>query len=68
MYILWFSLKEAVMVSKCTGEVCKILHDPKCPPPHNYIATYKYVEDIIGANAIVHIGTGSSLENLPGKN
>ncbi|WP_283591418.1 cobaltochelatase subunit CobN [Clostridium butanoliproducens] len=53
--------------SKCTGEVCKILHDPKCPPPHNYIATYKYVEDIIGANAIVHIGTGSSLENLPGK-
>ncbi|WP_291579994.1 cobaltochelatase subunit CobN [Clostridium sp. UBA6640] len=53
--------------SKCTGEVCKILHDPKCPPPHNYIATYKYVENVINANAIVHVGTGGSLENLPGK-
>lgn len=53
--------------AKCTGEVCKILHDPKCPPPHQYIATYKYVEKIMKANAIIHVGTGGSLEYLPGK-
>lgn len=53
--------------AKCTGEVCKILHDPKCPPPHQYIGTYKYVEKILKANAVVHVGTHGSLEYLPGK-
>ncbi len=53
--------------AKCTGEVCKILHDPSCPPPHQYIATYRYVEEIMRANAVVHVGTGGSLEYLPGK-
>lgn len=53
--------------AKCTGEVCKILHDPNCPPPHQYIATYKYIEEIMKANAVVHVGTGGSLEFLPGK-
>ncbi|SHK36557.1 cobaltochelatase CobN [Hathewaya proteolytica DSM 3090] len=53
--------------AKCTGEVCKILHDPTCPPPHNYVATYKYIEYILKANAVVDIGTGGSLEFLPGK-
>ncbi|PKG31140.1 cobaltochelatase subunit CobN, partial [Methanoregula sp.] len=23
---------------KCDGRVCKILHDPRCPPPHQYLA------------------------------
>lgn len=53
--------------AKCTGEVCKILHDASCPPPHNYIATYRYLERIIKASAVVHIGTSGSLEFLPGK-
>ncbi len=53
--------------AKCTGEVCKALHDPKCPPPHQYIATYKYVEKIMKANAIIHVGTSGSIEYLPGK-
>lgn len=53
--------------AKCTGEVCKILHDPKCPPPHQYIATYKYLEEILKVNAIISVGTGGSLEYLPGK-
>ncbi|SHJ18670.1 cobaltochelatase subunit CobN [Lutispora thermophila] len=53
--------------SKCTGEVCKILHDPQCPPPHQYIATYRYIEEIMKANAVIHVGTGGSLEYLPGK-
>jgi cobaltochelatase CobN len=52
---------------KCTGEVCKILHDPSCPPPHQYLATYRFIENIIEADAVVHFGTGGSLEHLPGK-
>jgi cobaltochelatase CobN len=53
--------------AKCTGEVCKILHDPACPPPHQYLASYRYIEHTLGADACVEIGTKGSLELLPGK-
>lgn len=53
--------------AKCTGEVCKILHDPLCPPTHQYLASYRYLERIFGADACVDIGTEGSLEFLPGK-
>ncbi len=52
--------------ARCDGRVCKILHDPECPPTHQYIATYKYFNDI--ADVIVHVGTHGTLEFLPGKN
>ncbi|MCL2409087.1 MAG: cobaltochelatase subunit CobN, partial [Oscillospiraceae bacterium] len=53
--------------AKCTGEVCKILHDPACPPPHQYLATYRYIEHILNADVCIDIGTHGSVENLPGK-
>ena len=53
--------------SRCDGEVCKILHDPEIPPPHQYMATYRYLEDDFGADVIVHVGTHGNLEFLPGK-
>ena len=53
--------------SKCDGEVCKILHDPECSPPHQYLATYHYLRDIFGADVLVHVGTHGNLEFLPGK-
>jgi cobaltochelatase CobN len=53
--------------SRCDGEVCRILHDPECPPPHQYLATYHWIEQIYGADAIVHVGTHGNLEFLPGK-
>ena len=53
--------------SRCDGQVCKILHDPEIPPPHQYMATYRYLEDGFGADAIVHVGTHGNLEFLPGK-
>lgn len=53
--------------AKCTGEVCKILHDPNCPPTHQYIATYRYLERVMKVDAIIHMGTEGSLEYLPGK-
>lgn len=52
---------------RCDGRVCKILHDPEIPPPHQYLATYRYLEDIFGADVIVHVGTHGNLEFLPGK-
>jgi len=53
--------------TRCDGEVCKILHDPEVPPTHQYLATYRYLENTFGADVLVHIGTHGNLEFLPGK-
>jgi cobaltochelatase CobN len=53
--------------SRCDGRVCKILHDPDVPPPHQYIATYHYLDKEFGADVVLHVGTHGTLEFLPGK-
>lgn len=53
--------------ARCDGKVCKILHNPLCPPTHQYVATYRCFEELWGADAVVHVGTHGSLEFLPGK-
>ncbi len=53
--------------SRCDGQVCKILHDPDTPPPHQYIATYMYMDRVFGADVVIHVGTHGNLEWLPGK-
>jgi cobaltochelatase CobN len=53
--------------ARCDGQVCKILHDPEVPPTHQYLATYRYIENDFGADVIVHVGTHGNLEFLPGK-
>ncbi|GAB6146498.1 cobaltochelatase subunit CobN [Desulfocicer niacini] len=53
--------------ARCDGQVCKILHDPDIPPPHQYIATYMYMEKIFKADVVIHVGTHGNLEWLPGK-
>jgi cobaltochelatase CobN len=53
--------------ARCDGQVCKILHDPDIPPPHQYIATYKWLSREFGVDVIVHVGTHGNLEFLPGK-
>lgn len=53
--------------ARCDGQVCKILHDPDVPPPHQYVATYKWLSREFGVDAIVHVGTHGNLEFLPGK-
>ncbi|MCX8118451.1 MAG: cobaltochelatase subunit CobN [Desulfobacterota bacterium] len=53
--------------ARCDGEVCKILHDPSVPPPHQYVATYKWLSRDFGADVLIHVGTHGNLEFLPGK-
>ncbi len=53
--------------ARCDGQVCKILHDPDIPPPHQYLATYRYLEYDFRVDVIIHVGTHGTLEWLPGK-
>jgi len=59
--------KRGCFGAKCDGQACKILHDPACPPTHQYLATYHYYEHIWGADVVVHTGTHGSMEWTPGK-
>ncbi len=55
---------------RCDGRVCKILHDPDIPPPHQYLATYRWLQDGadgFGADVLIHVGTHGNMEFLPGK-
>lgn len=42
-------------------------HDPNTAPPHQYLAFYRWLRDVWGADGVVHIGTHGTLEWLPGK-
>jgi cobaltochelatase CobN len=44
-----------------------IYHDPELPPTHHYLACYRFVDEVWGADAIVHLGKHGTLEWLPGK-
>lgn len=42
-------------------------HDKATTPPHNYLATYFWLEHEYGAQAVIHFGTHGSEFALPGK-
>ncbi|MFV1981773.1 MAG: cobaltochelatase subunit CobN, partial [Rhodothermia bacterium] len=44
-----------------------LVHDKLVPPPHNYLATYFWLQETFGANAMVHFGTHGTEFMLPGK-
>ncbi|MGI8511643.1 MAG: cobaltochelatase subunit CobN [Solirubrobacteraceae bacterium] len=44
-----------------------IYHDPELAPTHHYLAAYRWLDDVWGADAIVHLGKHGTLEWLPGK-
>jgi cobaltochelatase CobN len=44
-----------------------IYHDPELPPTHHYLACYRWIDRMWGADAIVHLGKHGTLEWLPGK-
>ncbi len=44
-----------------------VYHDPELPPTHHYLACYRWIDAVWGADAIVHLGKHGTLEWLPGK-
>lgn len=44
-----------------------VYHDPDLPPTHHYLATYLWLREEFGADALVHLGKHGTLEWLPGK-
>ncbi len=45
----------------------QIYHRPDLPPPHNYLALYRWLRHVWQADAVVHMGKHGTLEWLPGK-
>ncbi|MHA1729612.1 MAG: cobaltochelatase subunit CobN [Promethearchaeota archaeon] len=52
--------------SKVSGDPNEY-HNRNLPPQHQYLAFYRYIERIIDADAVIHIGTHGTEEFLPGK-
>ena len=44
-----------------------VYHSPDLPPTHHYIAFYRWLDEVWGADAVVHVGKHGTLEWLPGK-
>ena len=44
-----------------------VYHNPDLTPTHHYIAYYRWLRDVFGADAMIHIGKHGTLEWLPGK-
>jgi len=44
-----------------------VYHSPQLPPVHHYLAFYRWLDQVFGADAIVHLGKHGTLEWLPGK-
>ena len=40
---------------------------PTCQPPPFYLAFYRWIRDVFGAHAVIHLGKHGNLEWLPGK-
>lgn len=45
----------------------QLVHDPDIPPPHHYLAHYRWIRNVFKADAVMHVGKHGSLEWLPGK-
>ncbi len=44
-----------------------IYHSPDLAPTHHYVAFYRWLDEVWGADAVVHAGKHGTLEWLPGK-
>lgn len=45
----------------------ELYHSTEVTVPHNYLAYYRWLKEVFGAHAIIHMGTHGTLEWLPGK-
>ncbi len=44
-----------------------VYHSPSLPPTHHYLAFYRWLDEVWGADSIIHLGKHGTLEWLPGK-
>ena len=44
-----------------------VYHSPDLPPAHHYLAFYRWLDEGLGADAVVHLGKHGTLEWLPGQ-
>lgn len=44
-----------------------LYHNMDMSPPHQYLAQYRWIRDVLKAHAVIHVGKHGSLEWLPGK-
>jgi cobaltochelatase CobN len=44
-----------------------VYHSPVLAPTHHYLAFYRWIDDHLGAHAVIHLGKHGTLEWLPGK-
>ncbi len=45
----------------------RLAHDKLVPPPHHYLATYAWISQAFGADALIHFGTHGTEFLLPGR-
>jgi len=48
-------------------QVETLIHSTDLVMPHQYIAYYRWMKNVFGAQAVIHMGTHGTLEWLPGK-
>ncbi|MFB6356969.1 MAG: cobaltochelatase subunit CobN, partial [bacterium] len=44
-----------------------VYHDPELPPPHSYVAFYRWITREFNADTMIHLGKHGTLEWLPGR-
>ena len=49
------------------GDPMRLLFSKSASPHHGFAAYYTYIEQVFGADAVLHFGTHGSLEFMPGK-
>lgn len=48
-------------------QVETLIHSNDLVMPHHYLAYYRWIKNVFGAHAVIHMGTHGTLEWLPGK-
>src|SRR5258708_5633462 len=49
------------------GDPMRLLAAESAAPHHGFMGLYTYIERIVGADAVVHVGTHGAMEFMPGK-
>ncbi len=65
---LWFGNVFVTFQPSRGWEEVQNYHDLSLPPHQQYVAFYEWLDQVIGVNAIINMGTHGTLEWLPGRN